>query len=50
MWLWCGLAAAALIRLLAWGPPYAAGMALKRKKERERERERERKKERKKNR
>ena len=28
-WLWCTLAAAALIRPLAWEPPYAAGTALK---------------------
>ena len=27
--LWCRLAAAALIRLLAWELPYAMGMALK---------------------
>ena len=30
-WLWCGLAAATLIRPLAWGPPYAMGVALKTK-------------------
>ena len=30
--LWCRLAALPLIHLLAWEPPYAAGMALKRKK------------------
>ena len=29
LWLWCGLAVAALIRLLAWEPPRAAGEALK---------------------
>ena len=28
LWLWYGLAAAALIRPLAWEPPYAAGGAL----------------------
>ena len=33
LWLWCRLAATALIRLLAWEPPYAAGVALKRQKE-----------------
>ena len=35
MWLWlsCRLAVAALIRPLAWEPPYAAPAALKRKKE-----------------
>ena len=27
LWLWRRLAATALIRLLAWEPPYAAGMA-----------------------
>ena len=32
LWLWCGLAAAALIRPLAWELPYAAGVALKRRK------------------
>ena len=31
LWLWHSLAAAAPIRLLAWEPPYAAGMALKRR-------------------
>ena len=29
LWLWCRLAAVALIRPLAWEPPYAAGAALK---------------------
>ena len=28
-WLWCTPAATALIRPLAWEPPYAAGVALK---------------------
>ena len=32
LWLWCRLAATALIRPLAWEPPYAVGVALKRKK------------------
>ena len=32
LWLWCRLAATALIRPLAWEPPYAAGVALKKKK------------------
>ena len=36
-WLW--LAAVALIRPLAWDLPYAAGVALKSKKERKKERE-----------
>ena len=29
LWLWCRAAAAALIRPLAWEPPYAVGAALK---------------------
>jgi len=32
LWLWRRLAAVALIRPLAWEPPYAAGVALKRQK------------------
>ena len=32
LWLWCRLAVVALIRPLAWEPPYAMGAALKRKK------------------
>ena len=32
LWLWCRMAAAALIRPLAWEPPGAAGAALKTKK------------------
>ena len=32
LWLWCRLAAIALIELLAWEPPYAIRVALKRKK------------------
>ena len=32
LWLWCRLVATALIRSLAWEPPYAVGAALKRKK------------------
>ena len=32
LWLWRRLAAAALIRPLAWEPPYAMGVALKGKK------------------
>ena len=31
LWLWCRLAAVAPICPLAWGPPYAAGAALKKK-------------------
>ena len=33
LWLWCRLAATALIRPLAWELPYAMGAALKRQKE-----------------
>ena len=29
LWLWCRLAPTALIRLLDWEPPHAAGAALK---------------------
>ena len=32
LWLWCRPAAVAPIRPLAWEPPYAAGMALRRQK------------------
>ena len=32
LWLWHRLAAVALIRSLAWEPPYAEGVALKSKK------------------
>ena len=32
LWLWCRLAAIALIRPLAWQPPYAAGAALEKDK------------------
>ena len=33
LWLWCRLAATAPIRPLAWEPPYAEGVALKRQKD-----------------
>ena len=36
LWLWCKLAAAALIRSLAWELPYVEGMALKRQKRKKR--------------
>ena len=36
LWLWCRLAAAAPIPPLAWEPPYAIGLALKKKKSRRR--------------
>ena len=32
LWLWCRLAAAALIQPLAWEPPYGASVALKKQK------------------
>ena len=32
LWLWCRVAAAALIRPLAWDLPYAAGAGIKKKK------------------
>ena len=32
LWLWCRLAATAVIRPLAWEPPYAVDAALKRQK------------------
>ena len=32
LWLWCGPAAVAPIQPLAWEPPYAMGVALKRQK------------------
>ena len=32
LWLWCRLAATALIQPLAWEPPYAMGLALEKAK------------------
>ena len=32
LWLWCRLVAVALIRPLAWEPPYAVGAALEKAK------------------
>ena len=32
LWPWCRLAAVALIQPLAWEPPYAVGVAIKKKK------------------
>ena len=43
LWLWCSLAAIAQIRPLAWEPPYAAGVALKRQKKKKKKRRRKRK-------
>ena len=46
LWLWCTLAATALIRSLAWEPPYATGVALeKAKRQKEKKKKKERKKE-----
>ena len=36
MWLWCRPVAAAPIQPLAWEPPYAVGVALKRQEKNER--------------
>ena len=35
LWLWCRPAATALVRFLAWEPPYVAGVALKRQKDKQ---------------
>ena len=35
LWLWCRLAAVALIRPLAWEPPHAEGVGLEKKKKKE---------------
>ena len=43
LWLWCGLVAAALIQLLDWETPGAAGAALKRQKKKKKKKEKERK-------
>ena len=37
LWLWCRLAATAPIPPLAWEPPYAAGVALKKKTDKDKE-------------
>ena len=39
LWLWCGLAAVALITPLVWEPPYAAGAALKSKKKKKKKKD-----------
>ena len=41
LWLWCRPAATALIGLLAWEPPYASGVALKRQKKKKKKRKQE---------
>ena len=43
LWLWCSLAATALIEPLSWEPPYAAGAALKRQKKGKEKKKKERK-------
>ena len=40
LWLWCRLAATALIRPLAWDLPYAVGVALKSQKKEKRKKKR----------
>ena len=46
LWLWCRPAAAALIRPLAWEPPYAMGEALKKTRDKKKKKKKkERKKE-----
>ena len=37
LWLWCRLVAVALIRPLAWEPPYAMGVALETTKKKKKE-------------
>ena len=41
LWLWCRPAATALIRSLAWKPPYATGAALKRQKDKKKKKKKE---------
>ena len=42
LWLWRRLAATALIRALAWEPPYAAGVALNSKKKKKKKKKKKR--------
>ena len=37
LWLWCRPAAVAPIQCLAWEPPYAAGVALKKQKQKQKQ-------------
>ena len=37
LWLWCRLVATALVRPLAWEPPYATGVALEKTKRQKKE-------------
>ena len=39
LWLWCKLAATALIRPLDWEPPYAVGAALEKTKRQQQQKE-----------
>ena len=41
LWLWCRLAATALIQPLAWKPPYAAGAALEKAKRQKKKKKKE---------
>ena len=41
LWLWCKLAATALIRPLAWEPSYASGVSLKKTKEKKKKKKEE---------
>ena len=43
LWLWCTLAATAPIRPLAWEPPCAAGVALKRQKDKKKKKKKKKK-------
>ena len=44
LWLWSRLVAIALIRPLAWEPPYAAGAALEKTKKKKKRKKKEKKK------
>ena len=44
LWLWCRLAATALIGLTAWEPPYAAGAALEKTKDKKKKKRKKKKK------
>ena len=47
LWLWCRLVVTALIRPLAWEPPYAVGVALKSKQQQQQQNKNQKKKKRK---
>ena len=44
LWLWCRLAATAPVRLLAWEPPYAAGVTLEKTKKKKKKKKEKKKK------